>query len=160
MPQNSGRGLSDTSPAAHTYNWRDEMSTEVEIATLETKLENLTNSIAALTATVKENNEKLERLAVLEVAHNNSSKDITDLKKELRSHIERDDQDHKTYDKWIWIVTGFCAAISILWTVVGYRMNAMIDEQVSAAAEMKLHIREDKIKDISDLQKIIPLWSK
>lgn len=135
------------------------MSDEAAIATLETKLENLTFSISALTSSVERNNEKLERLAVLEVAHNNSDKAIerafiaiTKVEKSVDDLIKVNADDHGTYNKWIWVVTGFCVAISIMWTVVGYRMNSLIDDQIKSVVEMRMHISEDKIKTPLDVK--------
>ena len=137
------------------------MSDEAAIATLETKLENLTFSISALTSSVERNNEKLERLAVLEVAQNNSDKAIerafiaiTKVEKSVDDLIKVNADDHGTYNKWIWVVTGFCVAISIMWTVVGYRMNSLIDDQIKSVVEMRMHISEDKIKTPLDVKSI------
>lgn len=134
------------------------MSDEAAIATLETKIESLTASISALTQSVEKNNEKLERLAVLEVAHNNTDKAldrafsaIKAAETALSDHIEKNAIQHEGYSKWIWVAVGFCSAISVMWTVVGYRMNAMIDDQVRAVAEMRMHIHDDKIKDPADV---------
>lgn len=133
------------------------MSEAAAIATLETKLETLTDSISALNKSVEKNNEKLERLAVLEVSHNNSSKAIErafaaieKLEQAVNTHIEIDTNAHKGYDKWIWMSVGFCSAISVMWSIVGYRMNAMIDDTVKTAAEMRIHMREDKTLSSSD----------
>lgn len=139
------------------------MSESAAIATLETKLEMLTDSISTLNQSVEKNNEKLERLSVLEVSHNNSSKAIeraftaiAKLETAVDTHIKLDTDAHKSYDKWIWMSVGFCSAISIMWSIVGYRMNAIIDDSVKAVSEMRLHIHDDKIKDFSDIQKVYP----
>jgi len=139
------------------------MSEAAAIATLETKLEMLTDSISMLNQSVEKNNEKLERLSVLEVSHNNSSKAIeraftaiAKLEEAVDTHIKLDTAAHRGYDKWIWMSVGFCSAISLMWSVVGYRMNAIIDDSMKAVTEMRMHIHDDKIKDIGDLQKIYP----
>lgn len=131
------------------------------IATLEVKIENLTLGIATLNRSVEQNNEKLERLAVLEVSHNNSNAAIerafaavTKVEAGLLAHITDNERAHHVYDKWIWVAVGFCAAVSILWTLVGYRMNAMIDEQVRAVQQMQVHILEDKVRTPEDVSRI------
>lgn len=131
------------------------------IATLEVKIENLTSSISQLNRSVEQNNEKLERLAVLEVSHNNSSKAIerafvaiSKVETVLESHIASNNKVHDGYNRWIWTAVGFCSAVSVLWTIVGYRMNSMIDEQLRATVEMRMHIHDDKIKDLSDIQRL------
>lgn len=131
------------------------------IATLEVKIENLTSSISQLNRSVEQNNEKLERLAVLEASHNNSSKAIerafvaiAKIESVVEAHASNNEAAHEGYNRWIWMAVGFCSAVSILWTVVGYRMNSMIDEQLKATVEMKMHIHDDKIKDIGDIHRL------
>lgn len=138
------------------------MSDETAITALEVRLENLTASISALTQSVEKNNEKLERLAILEVSHNNSNSaiarafgEITSLEKHFNERLEMNDEAHQGYNKWIWLAVGFCSAISIVWTVVGYRMNAMIDEQIKSSAEMRMHIHDDEIKKPADVLRAI-----
>lgn len=138
------------------------MHDSAAIATLETRLENLTTSISNLTQSVERNNEKLERLSVLEVSHNNAEKAIErafgaveKVEALLAAHVQANNDKHAMYDKWIWVAVGFCSAISIMWTIVGYRMNALIDDQMRAVTEMRMHIHDDKIKDASDLNRII-----
>lgn len=130
------------------------------IATLEVKIENLTSSISQLNRSVEQNNEKLERLAVLEVSHNNSNAAIerafaaiSKVESSLVAHVRANEIEHNGYNKWVWMAVGFCVAVSLLWTVVGYRMNTVIDDIVKASADMRMHIHEDKIKDSSDLLK-------
>lgn len=138
----------------------DVTTTDPAIATLEVKIENLTNSISQLNRSVEQNNEKLERLAVLEVSHNNSNAAIeraftaiSKVESTMVAHIEENEKQHSGYNKWIWIAVGFCSAITMMWTVVGYRLVAVIDDQSRTNAEMTLHLREDKIKDSGDLLK-------
>lgn len=130
------------------------------IVTLEVKLENLTNSISQLNRSVEQNNEKLERLAVLEVSHNNSNAAIerafaaiSKVESSLVAHVAANEREHTGYNKWIWMAVGFCTAVTLLWTIVGYRMNGVIDDIVKASADMRMHIHDDKIKDSSDLLK-------
>lgn len=134
------------------------------LATFEYKLESLNTAISALTASVEKNNEKLERLAVLEVSHRNSDEAIDraftairEVKDSVISLAASNTTEHKTYDKWLYIAIGFCVAVSTMWTLVGYRVNTLIDEQVKVTAEMKLHIHDDKIKSLEDVQRVPPL---
>jgi hypothetical protein len=130
------------------------------IATLEVQIENLTFSISQLNRSVEKNNEKLERLAVLEVSHNNSNAAIeraftaiSKVEASLVAHISSNEREHSGYNKWIWMAVGFCTAVTLLWTVVGYRMNNMIDDMVKSSADMRMHIHDDKVKDHNDLLK-------
>lgn len=130
------------------------------IATLEVKIENLTSSISRLNRSIEQNNEKLERLAVLEVSHSNSNaaierafSAISKVETTMMAHIAENEKEHSGYNKWIWTAVGFCSAITMMWTVVGYRLVAVIDDQSKTTSEMTLHLREDKIKDSGDLLK-------
>ena len=139
------------------------MSGETEIAVLQENVRNLTDAVKELTLCVRKNNEKLERLNALEMQHNNTNDKIATLTGQIKSietevatHVERDRTEHQFFQRAIWAATGFCAACSLLWTVVGYRMNSLIDESIKAAYEMRLHIAEDKIKTRDDVITVTP----
>jgi hypothetical protein len=123
------------------------MSDDITVTTLQIKMEALTSSISALTRSVEANNEKLERLALLEVAHNNSNdaikrafEAIEAIRAEAKVDRKENSTEHYTYNKWMWIAIGFTSAVSVAWSVVGYRINAMLDDQSKTVVEMKNHL--------------------
>lgn len=127
-------------------------------ATLEFAINTLSSEVKRLTATVEKNNEKLERLSVLEQSHESANDAIErafdaikKLEKESEESVESNTLEHKTYDKYIWMSVGFATAISIIWSVVGYRMNSMIDKTVESVIRMEQHIVMDKVMTDSDV---------
>lgn len=122
------------------------------VSTLQVQLDALNDNVQRLTYVVDENTKALSRLAVLEVNHNNSNaaierafKAIQETRDDLADHIRKDEAQHHGYDKWIWMASGFVFAISVFWSVVGYRINGIIDETTKAVTEMRMHIHDDKI---------------
>lgn len=125
---------------------------------LESAINSLMQEVKRLTITVEKNNEKLERLSALESSHSNTSQAldrafsaIEELETKVDDAVKSNGTDHKTYDKYIWMCVGFVTAISVVWSVVGYRMNAMIDKTVESVIRMEQHIALDKVMTNSDI---------
>lgn len=132
-----------------------------KIATLQSEVKTLTEAVRELTISMQKNNERLERLAVLEVSHNNSNHAIErafeSIKAVERGEAERhraNEQAHKMYDKAIWSTLGFCLAVTIFWSVFGVGAKNTMDEVVKSVAEMRVHISQDKITSENDVFKI------
>lgn len=138
------------------------MSEEVvQIATLKSEVKTLTEAVRELTLSMQKNNERLERLAVLEVSHNNSNHAIERafeaIQKVERAESERAEAnsgEHKAYDKVIWLSFGFITAVSIFWTVFGYKVSGTLDDVLKTSAQMQLHIQQDKVMSESDVIKL------
>lgn len=129
---------------------------------LESAINSLMQEVKRLTSTVEKNNEKLERLSVLESRHNNTSQAldrafsaIEALEQRVDSEVKLNGGDHKNYDKYIWMCVGFVTAISVVWTAVGYRLNSIIDKTVESVARMELHIAQDKVTTERDVKVIV-----
>lgn len=140
----------------------EELQKAVADAKAQTALESAINSlmqeVKRLTLTVERNNEKLERLSALESSHSNTSQAldraftaIEELESKVDDAVKSNGTDHKTYDKYIWMCVGFVTAISVVWSVVGYRMNAMIDKTVESVIRMEQHIALDKVMNQTDV---------
>lgn len=134
------------------------MPDDSHVSTLQAEIKALSENVSRLNASVEKNNEKLERIGILEVSHNHQDKAIEraflaiqTIERVVEAHLESNNKEHAQYNKWIYMAAGFCFAMSVLWTVVGYRMNAMIDEQISAVQEMKYHVRADEITKHTDV---------
>lgn len=134
---------------------------------LEAAINSLSQEVKRLTVTVEKNNEKLERLSALESSHNNTSnalerafKAISELEADIASTIENNAHEHRAYDRYIWMCVGFATAISVVWSVMGYRMNSMIDKNIESIARMEAHIQQDKMIDDHDVKSIIDSYKK
>lgn len=134
----------------------------VPLGELRVEIRTLSDNVAKLTAVVDENTRQLNRLAVLETNHNHQGealgrafKDVEALQKEFYDHVKSNDNEHKGYSKYVWITTGFCLAVSVLWTVVGYRINAQVDEMMKTMAEVRVHLVSDKINTEEDVRKVV-----
>lgn len=137
------------------------MSEEViQIATLKSEVKTLTEAVRELTLSMQKNNERLERLAVLEVSHSNSDKAIGRAFEALKAHESMaeaahaaNQREHKTYDKVIWLSLGFVTAVSIFWTVFGYKVSGTLDDVLKMSAQLQSHIQQDKVMSDSDVMK-------
>lgn len=136
-------------------------------ATLVASVDTLSENVKRLTATVDENNKQLARLSVLEAQHNNQTASIErafDSIKSVRADVddaaERNEADHKRYDRYVWTCIGFGAAVSLLWSVLGYRMMDSIDEANAAISRMQLHMQQDKVISEQDVRNAAPGASK
>lgn len=132
-----------------------------KIATLQSEVKTLTEAVRELTISMHKNNERLERLAVLEVSHNNSNHAIERafeaIKTIEQSETDRhraNEQAHRMYDKAIWSTLGFCFAVTLFWTVFGVGAKNTMDEVVKSVAEMRVHISQDKVISDNDVFKI------
>lgn len=132
-----------------------------KIATLQSEVKTLTEAVRELTISMQKNNERLERLAVLEVSHNNSNNAIGRAFEALKAHeVSADvrhaanEAAHKAYDKAIWSAVGFTAAVTVFWTIFGVGAKNTIDDVVKAVAEMRAHISQDKVMTENDVFRV------
>jgi len=126
---------------------------------LQAKLDALNQNMARLTDVVDENTKALSRLAVLEVSHTNSNaaierafKAIAKTQEALEDHVRKNEEQHHGYDKWLYTATGFCVAISVFWSVAGYRVNNAIDDVTKAVVEMRMHIHDDEVTTLEQVR--------
>lgn len=131
----------------------------VQIATLSTQVGSLTEAVKTLNSSMQENNKRLERLAVLEAMHTHSSSAIerafgaiAKLEKADEEREAENERDHKTYNRAIWTMVGFCFATSIFWTVFGVSVKNTMDDLVKTSFAAGLHIRRDQIMSPQDVQ--------
>jgi hypothetical protein len=133
----------------------------MEDSALRAEIRALNNNVARLTDVVDENTKQLARLAVIEndSTHHGQSLErafgeIATTRKVLEEALKASDTKHREYDRWIYTVIGFVTAVCMFWTVAGYRLNAIIDDQIKAAAEMRLHIHDDKVTTPEQVREI------
>ena len=129
---------------------------------LATALNALSEKVDKLTESVEKNNEKLERLSVLETSHSNTKnaldrafKAIADLESHVEETARNNSKEHRTYDRYIWMCIGFATAISVVWSLMGYRLNSTIDKTMESVIRMERHIQTDRVKDDNDVRMII-----
>lgn len=59
------------------------------------------------------------------------------------------------HDRAVYIATGFIMAMSVFWTVMGYRINVQIDDVVKGVTEMRAHIAADRMTSMEDARKAV-----
>lgn len=138
----------------------DEM---VQLATLSTQVGSLTDAVKTLNDSMLENTKRLERLAVLEALHTNSNDAIgrafdaiEKLEKADEARGIANDQEHKTYNRAIWTMVGFCLATSMFWTVFGVSAKNTMDELIKVTLSAKVHIQQDHILNQQDVLSTTP----
>jgi len=68
----------------------------------------------------------------------------TDIALQLKEVKEANDKDHKWYDRAINISLGFMLAVSVGWTIFGFRLQHGMDEFDSTRLEMLIYLRTHK----------------
>lgn len=127
----------------------------------------LTRSMETMTSTMERVTEKLERLVAMEVlvqgneqAINRAFAEISTVNRDRKEDRERVEKKHGSYDKSLNVAIGFMLAVSVFWTVTGYRLNSIIDDQVQVSAEMRRHIIDDRIKTPEDVRSAVKARSE
>jgi len=130
----------------------------IHIATLQSEVKTLTGAVRELTISMQKNNERLERVAVLEVSHNNSNHAIERAfeaigRMEENANADRavNEKAHKSYDKAIWGAMGFVTAISIFWAVFGYTINNTLTDTNKLHSLIQMHVIQDKVMTEQDV---------
>lgn len=130
----------------------------IHIATLQSEVKTLTEAVRELTVSMRKNSERLERVAVLEVSHNNSNHAIERAFEAIHTMEESAKQDranneksHKAYDKVIWGSMGFVTAVSIFWAVFGYTINSTLTDTNKLHGMIQMHIIQDKVLTDQDV---------
>lgn len=107
---------------------------------------------------------QLAKVSVLESNHGHQSEAvgraftaIADNKKaidDLTHHVEAK---HSSYDKFIYMVIGGAAVLSIMWTIFGAWLGNWVGSQITdinkAVVEMRGHIAADKVMSPDDIPK-------
>ena len=160
--------IADMNPNQRTET--PEMTTDlkeaIEQAKAQTALASALNALSQkvdkLTTVVEKNNDKLERLSVLETDYSNTRNAldraftaIESLEKEVTAFEESNEKEHRGYDRYLWSCIGFASAVSVVWSVVGYRLNAMIDKTMESVIRMEQHIQNDRITTDRDVRMVI-----
>ncbi len=120
------------------------------IATLENQYEAVKDTLTRIEVKVEGIALSLSKVAVLETNHGHHTETIA--RAFLR--IEQIEKKAGEHDRYLWFTTGFVAAVSVFWTVIGYRINAEVDEVIKAVTEMRAHIATDKLTSPEDLRKM------
>lgn len=153
------------------------MAGEVEIAQAMARLEatssTLTGQVTKLTEAVERNNEKLERLAVLESSHattisavdrafdaikaakSASEKVEADLSVKIDRIASEADAKYQHYDKYLWLAVGFITCVSVVWSVLGYRMLDGLDDASQKISRFELHVAQDKVMSTDDVRGVV-----
>lgn len=125
------------------------------------KIDALNTNVTRLTVSTDRLIEQFGRVGILETNHQNQSQAIErafaaieKLQGTLEDHVEEDRRQHEKYDQRIWMASGFCLAVIFFWSVAGYRINAVIDEQIKTISEMRVHLSEDKVKTSDDVRMV------
>lgn len=127
---------------------------------LELQLRTLNQNITHVMDAVDEMRDELKKISVLEVNHTHQSEalgrafsDIKAVKEAHEARVIKDNEAHARYDKTVAFAAGVVMAVSVFWTIFGVRMNAAIDDVIKTSMEMRIHMTEDKIKSIEDVQR-------
>ena len=126
---------------------------------LRSEIKALSENVVRLTSVVDENTKQLNRLAVLENNHAHHSQalgrvfsNIETMQTEIKENFNSNAKEHSVYFKHVWMAVGFCTALTCMWTLFGYRINAQMDEQMKIIAEMRIHMVTDKVVNERDVR--------
>lgn len=126
---------------------------------LRSEIKALSENVVRLTSVVDENTKQLNKLAVLENNHAHHSQalarafsNIETMETEIKDNFNTNAKEHSVYFKYVWMAVGFCTALTCMWTLFGYRINAQMDEQMKIIAEMRIHMVTDKVVNERDVR--------
>lgn len=126
------------------------------------KMEALTDSVQRLTAAVDKNNDKLEKIIVLENNDKNHTAaierafgEIKILQEEIKEQTSIVAKAHSSYDKWIWTISGFVGAVCVLWTIFGAFLSTTITNTGNIVEAMKIHMATDKVQTPEDVRSAV-----
>ena len=139
---------------------REERRQEVSstFGELRAGIRSLNQNVQRLTEVVDRNTQQLNKIEVLEANHNHhgaaidraflevrrvesgSLTGIARVEKALKAHEQEDNSEHEKFRRVVWFASGFLSAVSIGWTLLGYRINTQIDEMVRTQEQMRVHI--------------------
>ena len=133
------------------------MSDSTEISALKVEVASLSQHVIRLADSTDRLVGQFERVGILETNHSHQTQAVERAFgeiKELQRAFEENDKEHKTYNKWVWLTNGFVLAVVAFWAVIGYHIEKMVDKQMEALADMRIHLNEDKIKTPEDVRNI------
>ena len=129
---------------------------------LRSEIRSLSENVVRLTSVVDENTKQLNRLAVLENNHAHHSQalgrafsNIETMQTEIKDNFTANAKEHNIYFKYMWMATGFCMALTCMWSLFGYRINQQMDELMKIIAEMRVHLVTDKITNDRDVREVL-----
>ena len=141
---------------------QDHPFSEPLLGELRSEIRSLSENVIRLTSVVDENTKQLNRLAVLE--HNpaphseaigRAFTSMETMQTEIRENFDSNAREHSVYFKYVWMAVGFCVALTCMWTLFGYRINAQLDEHMRMIGDMRAHILMDKILTERDVREVI-----
>lgn len=107
----------------------------------------LNDNVRRLTDVVDRNTQQLSRVEVLEANHNHHGaalgrafEEVKKVDDALEEHKVDDLAEHDKFKKALWFATGFFAAVSIFWTILGVHINGQVDSMVRTVNEMRVYM--------------------
>lgn len=149
------------------------MSDDTEVAALSHQIKTLSVSVERLINANERLITQFERVGILEEKHTHHDASIGRAFKELgklrddfilhekdtrawaEGLLATNEKDHKFFNKALWIAVGFCTATTVFWSVFGYHIERVVDEQARAIGEARMHVYEDKIKSSDDVRAVL-----
>ena len=120
---------------------------EGRLATLEHQDQVHKDTLARIEAKMDIMMAQISKVALLESNHDHQAAAVGRAFGELEKMAGK----VASHDRAVYLAMGFIAAMSVFWTVMGYRINAQIDDVVRSVAEMKAHVAADKILNADDI---------
>jgi len=127
----------------------DPCKQEGRLATLEHKDQVQSDTLARIEAKMDIMMAQISKVALLENNHDHQAEAVGRAFKDLDKMTTK----VAAHDRAVYIAMGFIVAMSVFWTVMGYRINGQIDETIKAVSEMRSHISADKITSDEDAKR-------
>lgn len=126
--------------------------TDTLVDVLKAEFRGLSSDVQGMRDDIRAMSGKLERIAVIEERYNNQSQAIerafgaiASLEKDHTDHMADAIEKRATYDRAMWVATGFIAAVSVGWTVFGVHLTKTVEETSKAVTLMRVHVETDEI---------------
>lgn len=128
---------------------------ETGIEVLRSELRNMSDNIVLMRHSIDEMNSELKKIGVLELKHSIQEKSLEEVQEKEEQYQAKNMDDHRKYDKFMWVSTGFIMAISVGWTVLGVYIADSIKDTIKSVSEVKAHMANDRLTDPEEVRKLI-----
>lgn len=122
---------------------------EGRLATLEHQDQVQADTLARIEAKMDIMMAQISKVALLENNHNHQAAAVGRAFGELEKMTAK----VASHDRAVYVAMGFIMAMSVFWTVMGYRINSQVDDVVKGVTEMRAHIAADRITSEEDARR-------
>ena len=135
--------------------------TDALVDVLRVEFKALAENVDGMREDIRAMSGKLERIAIIEERHNVQAQAlerafaaIQSLKDDHQDHLDDAMTKRSTYDRALWMATGFIAAVSIGWTLFGVYVTDTVKETYKLTSQMQVHMQADEVTRMEQVREV------